>query len=218
MNKAIIIIFILIAFSKLSFGDNYYFVFLNTNPNRENISEEEEKLIQTKHLLNIDSLYNIGKLVAAGSFEGGGGIFVLVAPDMDSAQNIVNSDPVIRKNRFNIEIFEFTISRGKIHQPLQPFEMVYFYTLRFNAKENTQISEEVYKNAYMRHLALNEPIKDSILIDGSFGKENGIIQLFNFSTEEKLYPIINNDPFINQGLYKAEIRKLWIAKGTFCNK
>ena len=56
------------------------------------------------------------------------------------------------------------------------------------------------------------------LSPASFGKKNGIIQLFNFSTEKKLYPVINNDPFINQGLYKAEIRKLWIAKGTFCDK
>ena len=51
-----------------------FFVFLNSNPDREKLPDAEAEKLQAAHIANIDSLYETGDLVAAGPFSNGGGI------------------------------------------------------------------------------------------------------------------------------------------------
>lgn len=197
--------------------NNYYFVFLNTNPEREEIPKVQVEELQKKHLANIDSLYQIGKLVAAGPFEGGGGMFILVAPSLDSAKRILYSDPAIAANRFKIETFEFKFHIGSTCTMSEPFEMTNYQFIRYY-KGVVDIDQDSYENHYIEHLKLYEQLKDSLILDGSFNKKDGFVQIINMQNTDSLKTIIKKDSLVNQNYYYTEIKKLWIAKGTFCDK
>jgi uncharacterized protein YciI len=218
MKRSHILLLLMFLFLQSSFGNNnYYFVFLNTNPEKEELSKEQIEDLQNKHLANIDSLYQIGKLVAAGPFEGGGGLFILVAPSLDSAKNILQSDPAISANRFNIELFEFNFHIGQTCSIEEPFEMTSYHFIRYY-KGIVDLDQNSYDNLYIKHLNLYKNYKDSILLDGRFEKNDGFIQIINMSDTEKIKDLIKQDSLVNQNYYYSEIKKLWIAKGTFCNK
>lgn len=218
MKKTLVLIAFLFFTNFLTLANNnYYFVFLNTNPDREELPKEEIQELQNRHLANIDSLYKTGKLVAAGPFEGGGGIFILVAPTLDSAKNILKSDPAIAAKRFETEVFAFNFHIGNTCTIQEPFEMATYNFIRY-FKGIVDISQEKYDSLYMKHLDLYATYSDSMILDGSFHINDGFIQIINIQDSEKIKDIIRQDSLVNQNYYYTEIKKLWIANGTFCKK
>lgn len=208
---------ILLIWGSQLLGNEYYFVFLNTNPNRTDIPKEQIQELQNKHLANIDSLYRIGKLVAAGPFEGGGGLFILVAPTIDSAKRILESDPAIAAKRFKIEVFPFEFNIGATCPMQEPFEMTDFYFIRY-FKGIVDLKEEKFAQLYQNHLDLYQDYTDSLILDGVFNKNAGFVQIIDMKKAEKIKQIIRQDSLVNQNYYYTELKKLWIAKGTFCDK
>jgi len=202
------------TFSRVS---NYYFVFLNTNPDREELPAEQIQDLQNRHLANIDSLYRIKKLIAAGPFEGGGGMFILVAPTLDSAKRILQTDPAIVAKRFNLEVFEFNFHIGSTCAIKEPFEMTSFHFIRY-FKGVVDLDQDKFENLYMHHLNLYKNMKDSIIVDGTFSKNDGFIQIINTQNSDDIKEVIRNDSLVNQNYYYSEVKKIWIGKGTFCDK
>lgn len=87
---------------------NYFFVILKTGSNKS----EDEKLIDsafTGHMNNINRLAEEGSLVLAGPFGANDkkfrGIFILNAPDIDHARNIVETDPAVKAQLLDFEIY-----------------------------------------------------------------------------------------------------------------
>ena len=72
--------FLLIATltSSYVFGQSssYSFVFLNKKADAVQLPKEEGDKLMAGHMANIERLAKEGKLIAAGPFEGGGGIFI----------------------------------------------------------------------------------------------------------------------------------------------
>jgi uncharacterized protein YciI len=200
--------------------DDLFFVFLNTNPDRENLPTEEVEKLQAAHIANIDSLYAAGDLLAAGPFNDGGGIFVLVAKDSSQAEAIFNTDPAIQANRFNLEYFPFDISAGGTCKYKEPVKMKSYAYVRWSLKEGAETESEMYKELLSKQEDFYSElhIRDSLLITGNFYPLASGIMLMNLSSEEEIKLIVETCPIINSGDFDYVIRKLWTAEGTFCRK
>lgn len=84
---------LVICLSAFAQNKSYTFVFLNNKQDKEALSKEKSDSIMTGHMNNIDRLAKEGKLLAAGPFEGGGGIFVLNTKSIEEANQWLSTDP-----------------------------------------------------------------------------------------------------------------------------
>jgi secreted PhoX family phosphatase len=55
----------------------------------------------------------------------------------------------------------------------------------------------------------------SVITEAIFGDAEGGIFVVNGEISKE---VIENDPAVQQGMLVAEVKKLWIAKGAFCEK
>jgi uncharacterized protein YciI len=198
MNKSylFLIIVFLLNFSFSSAIDNqYYFVFLNTNPEREELSEDKVMELQEGHTNNINRLAKEGKLLIAGPVKGGGGIFVLVAPTLEEANEYLQTDPAIKAKRFNLEVYPMNLLEGNICKvPGEDFHMVNYTFIRYS--ENISITD--------RKMILTQI--------GFEGRDDGIL-VVNYNLEEGNEEELKN--FISADRINY-IKTIWIARGSFC--
>ncbi len=68
------------------------FVFLNKNPNKPTISKDSVDTLMEMHFKNMGDLGTQGKLINAGPFEGGGGLFVMNSSSVDTVQQWLQTD------------------------------------------------------------------------------------------------------------------------------
>ncbi|MCF8371283.1 MAG: YciI family protein [Bacteroidales bacterium] len=197
-----------------------FVVFLNTNPDRETLPSEEVEKLQAAHIANIDSLYKTGDLVAAGPFDDGGGIFILVAKDSAKAEKIFNTDPAIQAGRFKLEYFPFKISAGGICKYKEPVKMKSYGFVRWSQIEGKEIELVQYGRLLDKQADFftESHLRDSLLIAGNFGLRNEGIMLFNLSSKEEIKLVVETSPIHNSGHFTYKFRKLWTAEGTFCRK
>lgn len=198
MKNNLFILFVLILLipsSSFSADKQYYFVFLNTNPNREKLSEEETMKLQEGHLNNINRLAKEGKLITAGPVKGGGGIFILIASSMDEANEYLQTDPAIKANRFNLEVYPMNIAEGNLCKvDSDDFEMVSYTLTRYKG-------DFVSKD------------KSKLLIQIEFEDINEGIAVFNYDLEKGNMEELNDYFLADENIYT---KTLWIGRGSFC--
>jgi uncharacterized protein YciI len=90
----------------------YYFVELITNPNKPVLPKAEIDSIQWAHMANIGRMIKDGKLMLAGPFEEGGGIFIFNVPTIEEAKALAAQDPAISAGRLLIEIRPWYTAKG----------------------------------------------------------------------------------------------------------
>jgi len=189
-----------------------YFVFLNSNPDREALQEDSVQSLQVAHLANIDSLYSLKKITAAGPFENGGGIFILRAPDIDSAQLILNTDPAVQAGRFLLETYPMEIIVGENKVLDSVYDMISLDFIRLIKKaEKASILDQEYR----KHLALiNDAYNSGIIL---FAAKLGHDEILIFAPEkdQAFDAFKRNDLLIKMGYFIPEQKRLWIAGGTF---
>lgn len=166
-------------------------------------------VLQQLHMDNIGLLYEQGKLDVAGPFAGGGGIFVLKAPDSTEARAYLEEDAAIRAGRFNIELLPFDITAGAICKVESDAEMVQYGFLRFREV----IVDALADNPDQRESMLNS---GELLFSGWFGNSNAGIMIVRSTADSLLQRIASAHPGISNGHLKAEIRQLWVGQGVFC--
>lgn len=166
------------------------------------------------HLANINRLAKEGKLIVAGPFEGGGGIFVLNTTSTEEATRWLSTDPGIQANRWDVEILPYTPRVRSICAVGEPYEMVTYHFVRFKAnKSNQQGSQSLYSQ-HDNYLKLLEK-KGDLVTEGTFGEpEGGIVVLKGELHKE----FLESDPAVLAAVFTLEIRDLWIAKGSFCEE
>lgn len=210
MRKLIVLfVFITVGVAAFAQAKSYTFVFLNNKPDKEVLSKEKSDSIMQGHMDNIGRLAKEGKLLAAGPFEGGGGLFVLNTTSVDEANQWLATDPGVKAKRWNIEMFPFTPTVNSICPVGEKYEMVFYQFVRFTAAAS---SESINKHAeFIQQLA-----KEGLVIGaGDFDtRGNGILILKADVTKER----VDADPLVVSGALKAEMKKLYIAKGSFCEK
>ncbi|MBX2964893.1 MAG: hypothetical protein KF845_02020 [Cyclobacteriaceae bacterium] len=209
--RLLILCFILISFGSLAQQNQYTFVFLNTRKDLPELPKEERDKLMEGHLANINRLAAEGKLVAAGPFDGGGGIFILNTTSFDEVHSWLAPDPGIQANRWKLELLPYT---GNVCKAKEPFEMVSYTFIRFRAnilKETVGNYATLLKKheEYVNQITANS----NVITRGSFGDQEGSILVLNNDVQTE---ILENDPAVQGGTLLFEVKKLWIAKGSFC--
>ena len=209
----------LITFSSALFGqqtNKYSFVFLNKKSDAAQLPKEQLDKIMEGHMANINRLAKEGKLIAAGPFEGGGGIFILNTSSIDEAKQWLSTDPGVKANRWDIEIFPYVPRVGSVCAVGEPYEMVTYQFIRFKPNISKSTAPDYPKIFYKHDTHVKELEKSgNIVTEGIFGEfDGGILVLKGELPKEAL----ESDPAVQEGLLELDIKQLWIAKGSFCEK
>jgi len=96
-----------------------YFAFLKKGPNRKEGDGETPEIqeLQKAHIANINRLAELKKLVVAGPFGDDGplrGIFVFRVASLAEAQELCDSDPMIKIGRLAVELHPWQVPEGVI--------------------------------------------------------------------------------------------------------
>lgn len=199
-------------------NQDLYFVFLNTNPNKPLISEDEKEKLQAQHMANIDKLAAEGTLLAAGPFDGGGGMFVLHTENLESAKDLLQTDPAVKANRFLTEVYPFHIHGNDLCGAKEPYEMVTYQFIKItsNVEWFGDMDEMNHANRLFMSSLNND--NDYVIVYGVFGEYNDGMMILDVPTTEEAEKIFKEHPSVKAGQLTYEVRPLWIAKGTFCKK
>ncbi len=204
-----------------SFGqttNQLYFVFLNTNPDREKLPDEEVNQLQSAHLKNIERLHSEKKLLAAGPFDGGGGLFVLQASSLGEATNYLSTDPAISANRFRIEVWPLQIKFGMLHRIDSLYEMTTLQFVRFTHRPDFSGDRDATKTAseaYMKKLFHDNP---SLLVYGTFSDQLDSMMIVENIPKEAIQKLVKENPAVKAGMIEYNLIPLYIAKGTFTHQ
>lgn len=208
--------FLLAVQTTIAQTPEHIFVFLNNKADKAKLPEEESKKIMDGHMANINRLAKEGKLIAAGPFEGGGGIFIFKSTSTDEVREWVKTDPGVQANRWNIEILPYYSRVGSVCAVSEPYQMVTYQFIRYTpnvTKDNITQQPDLFKkhHDYLKTMGNSA----SVITEATFGEEEGGIFVVNGGITSE---VIQSDPAVQQGFLVAEIKKLWIAKGAFCEK
>ena len=202
-------------FIKLSAHAQYnrIFVFLNKRTDKAELPKEQADKLMEGHMANINRLAKEGKLVAAGPFDGGGGIFIFNSSSIEEVKRWLATDPGVQADRWKIEMLPFQFRLGKDMPLKEPYEMVSYQFIRYTpniAKFNIQEVPELF----VKHDDYLKEIKrtGNAIMDGIFGDTEGGVLVMKGDLDSA---VIERDQAVQQGLLQFEIKKLWIAKGAF---
>jgi uncharacterized protein YciI len=191
--------------------DMKFLVFLHSNPGKAEISTDSVQALQKAHIENIEKLSASGDLIAAGPFEGGGGLFVILARDTLELERILASDPAIRAGRFIIE-----------YSPVKEFAgsvcgVDFLYTMEIYDFVRISFPEEVTnrKIKAVKREFNNVPAK--ILWGARFSKYPDIIMVLHSPENSLTESQLRNLPSLSGSTTRINVSRLYIAKETFCN-
>ncbi len=194
---------------------NFTFVILNKKLDAAQLPKEEIDKIMEGHMANINRLAQEKKLIAAGPFDGGGGIFILNTTSIDQARSWLSTDPGVKANRWDVEVFSYTPRIGAACLVNEPYEMVTYQFIRYKPDVSKAIGNNVESfnkhDAYLKELAQ----QGNIVAEGYFGEQQGGILIMKSELPKET---IEDDPAVEEGLLELDLKKLWIAKGAFCEK
>ncbi len=212
-NLTLLFFSVLLVCSCGSTEKTQYFVFLNSNPDREELPEADVQALQERHLDNMEKLAESGDLVASGPFDGGGGMMILEAESEEAAWKLVETDPAVQAGRFRVELFPISFIKGDICPWWVPVNMKTYGFFRF--REGPNYSAELLQEHFYLLSVLEDEME--VLVQADFDdKGNGILILDQPLSDEWIENIIDN-PAIQEGALEVDIKNLWIAQGTFCD-
>jgi uncharacterized protein YciI len=212
-----LLLLIVLAFASSAYAQKQYtFVFLNKKADAEKLSEEQSKKIMDGHMANINRLAKEGKLLAAGPFDGGGGIFVFSTTNPDEAKQWLSTDPGIQANRWNVEVLPYQPRVGGICPVGEKYEMTNYSFIRFNAIVS-KFTAATYPQIIKKHDDYLKKLIDTgnVVTEGIFGDHDGGILVMKGDVQREIF---ETDPGVQEGLIELDIKKLYIAKGSFCEK
>lgn len=197
-------------------AQKFTFVFLNKKPDAEVITPEQSKKIMEGHMANINRLASEGKLISAGPFEGGGGIFILNTTSLDEAKAWLDTDPGVQAKRWNIEMLPYTPRIGSACAVKEPYEMVNYTFIRFDAivsKPTAPTAPAIMKkhDEYLKQIAAS----GNVVTEGIFNSGDSGILVMKGDVQKEIF---ESDPGVQEDLIQFQIKKLFIAKGAFCEK
>jgi len=195
-----------------------FFVFLNSNPDKQEISQEKLENLQAAHLNNIEELAKDDIILASGPFDGGGGMLILNTENINTANEILQTDPAIKEKRFTTEVFPLMIANNDLCGAKKPYEMVTYQFVRTisDVEYFGDIDAMIRENRiFMANLNNNN---DFVIVQGSFSPYNDGLLILDVADAKAAEKIIKQHPAVKEGQLKYEIKSLWIAKGTFCKK
>ncbi|NJM24591.1 MAG: hypothetical protein HC859_02755 [Bacteroidia bacterium] len=215
MRKTLTLLFIAGLLSA-AFGQQkkYMFVSLNSKHHSEQLSQEALAKLMEGHLANIQRLAKEGKLLVAGPFDGGGGLFILNTGSIQEAKEWLSTDPGIQAERWDVEVLPYDPRVGSVCVVNENVEMVTYTYVRyipsftkFNIKDSPQ--------TFRRHDDFVRKITDTgnVIAEGLLGERDGNILILRGEVDRSL---VESSPGVQEGLLEFVIKKLWVGKGSFC--
>ena len=197
-------------------ADSYVFVFLHKRTDLPEPPKPEVDKLMEGHMANINKMAKEGKLLVAGPFEGGGGIFIFNTTSRADVNEWLKNDPGIQANRWRLEMLAYTPRMGGVCKANEPYQMVMYSFVRFTpniAKFNVQDAPELF-GKHDRYVS--SQLKDeNTIAEGTFGESEGGIWIVKGDLNKEA---IEKDPAVREGLLELDIKKLYTAKGAFCEK
>lgn len=206
----------------------YTFVFLNTNPNKAEISKAAVDSLQTGHMNNINRLVKERKMIAAGPFFTGGGVF-LFDTNVEETKAILNSDPAIAADRYILEVFAVDpIPHNAVNKTLctlwdkneADVEMAMnYYFVRYKPNKENENVAAVKTNRFTENLIKSVSKKNG---------QNTIIGALNLNGNEGQLIFYQSDieggmeadfaahELVKKGLMTYEHSQIYFPKGVFC--
>lgn len=201
----------------------YTFVFLNTNEERSELPQSQVDSLQAGHMANINRLVKAEKMIAAGPFYDGGGIFIFNTK-LEETQAILDTDPAIAAGRFKLEIFSFNMDLGKICTlwdiPEEEIEMTTYYIVRYRNKFETDGAYAAKTNRFtLTHLEKAKKFKDmniygSLMFDGNAGQ----VVIFEAPESDDYEAFFAEHKLVKNGIMDFYLKKIYFPKGVFCEK
>jgi uncharacterized protein YciI len=215
--KKILLLLVFLIGTDLMAQDPYTFVFLHKRTDLAPLPKEEGDKLMEGHMANITRLAKEGKLIAAGPFEGGGGLFIFKSNSKDEVKEWLSTDPGVRAQRWNIEILPYQPRIGGVCSASEPFEMVTYQFVHYIPnvmKFNVQTADDTLRKhlEFVKQLAATS---GNVVTEATFGGMDGGILVMKGTLQKE---VILSDPAVAEGLMDPEFKQLWIAKGAFCEK
>jgi len=205
------ILLITMLFSGFTSGaQELYLVYLHSNPNRVKLPECDANALQEGHMNNIERLYEEGKLILAGPFDGGGGLFVLKTKSYEEALELLKTDPAIAANRFNVETMPLGIQKGMICEQEEPYEMIQFNFIEYRPVDGAE--ESIPYLDQMDHAK-----KEIVVFSAAISQEDdriGYITILPLDADAESYA--EQAPVVVSGTHTFEVKKWWSTDQTFC--
>ena len=210
-------LFVLCLFtSGLAFAqkDELLFVFLNKRNDLPELPKAEVDKIMEGHMANINAMAKDGRLLVAGPFEGGGGIFILKTGSVEEAKQWLANDPGVKAERWRLEYLPISFRAGKTCTAPEPYEMVSYHFVRYGLTL-TKFNVQQASNTLRKHEEhMKSLIKTgNVIAEASFGDEEGSILIMKGDLDQR---VVEASPAVQEQLFEIQIKKLWIAKGSFC--
>lgn len=176
--------------------------------------DEVDKLMQG-HFANMEKLHKEGHLVAAGPFEGGGGIFIFNSTNRADIDRWLADDPGVQAQRWRLEVLPYKPVIGSICAVSEPYQMVNYSFIRF-VPQLTKDNQRDATRLFLAHQELIWGLNTSKVIITHV--QVGELEDLVIATEAINADRFATDPAVQQGLLAVEAKKLFIAKGSFCEK
>lgn len=207
---------IFICFFSHAQDKQYTIVFLNKNPEAKTLTQEESSKIMEGHMANINAMAKDGRLIAAGPFEGGGGLFIMNTSSKEDINKWLEPDPGVQAKRWKIEMLPYKPQYGGVCLVNEPYEMTMYSFARYDAvvsKSTAATFPQIIKqhNEYVKELTKT----GNLITSAIFGDNDGGIIVMKGDVERSVF---ESDPGVQQGLLDLTFKKLFIAKGAFCEK
>lgn len=214
----------LALFTNAQYGDGRYtFVFLNTNPDRPELPKEQVDSLQAGHMANINRLVKEQKMIAAGPFYTGGGIF-LFDTNREDTEAVLNSDPAISAGRFKLEVYPFDLMEGKLctlwHKDESEVEMTTYYFVRFEPNKEEENIDAVKTNRFTENVLkeLKQKYKDKAELVGAINlnTNEGQIIIYKSDQEGGVEDLFASHELVKKGLMTYYQKQIYFPKGIFC--
>lgn len=212
----ILLLLVMLGSPLLAQEKKYTLVFLHKKPDADHLEKDKLEKLMAGHMANIQRLAKEGKLLAAGPFEGGGGIFIFKSPVIEEVKGWVSSDPGVQAQRWNVEYVPYIPRIGGVCPVGEKYEMVHYQFIRFDAvvsKFNAQDFPQIIQqhNDYVKKLAST----GNVVTEAIFSERDGGILIMQGELQKE---VVELDPAVQEGLMTVEIKKLFIARGSFCEQ
>lgn len=213
-----VFISLLMAFSSVAANaqSGYMFVFLNKKAEADTLSKEEVARLMGGHHAAREKLWREDKLLAAGPFEGGGGIYIMNSNNADEVEKWIATDPAIQAGRWHVEVLPFIPRYGGVCKVGEDYTMTNYHFVRFtpdpmkyNASRYPAIMKE--HDSYLRELRGT----GNVIVEAIFGEQEGGIIVMKGEVDRSVF---DSDPGVKEGLIFLDVKRLYIAKGSFCEK
>lgn len=192
----------------------FMFVFLNKKADKAELPKEQVDKLMEGHMANINRLAKEGKLIAAGPFDGGGGIFIFRSQSKSEVEGWLSTDPGVQAKRWDVEIFPYQPRTGSVCAVQEPYEMTEYHFIRYGINM-TKYTVAQLPAELQEHDVYIKKIVDTgnVIAEGSLGRDEGNILIMKGDLQKEL---IDSEPAIQKEYLEFDLKKLFIARGSFC--